>query len=486
MTESRAPSDTPRWETVVGIEAHLQLRTRTKAFCGCEVAFGGEPNTRVCPVCLGLPGALPTVNGAAVTFALRVAAALGCRLPERSRFDRKNYFYPDLPKGYQISQFDRPFGEHGELEVPGDDDRPSRRLRIRRVHMEEDTGKLVHDASPDKSLLDLNRAGTPLVEIVSEPDLRDPDEVFAALRQLHLTLAWLDVSDCDMEKGSFRCEPNVSVRPVGTETLGTKTELKNLNSFRHARDAVRYEAARQIELLESGGRVLSETRLWDPDRRVTARMRAKEEAHDYRYFPDPDLPPLTFDPAALEAVRAALPEAPPARTERYRRELGLSDYDARTLVADPDLARWFEAASDDVGDAKSLANWILGDIARERNERGLALERFPFAPAALAELVDLVDGGAVSRRSAREVLAVMIETGEPPRPIIDERGLAKIGSADDLAPIVEEAMAESPRAVADLRAGNDKASGAILGAVMKKTRGKADPAVVHRILRERL
>lgn len=474
------------WEMVVGVEVHLQLKTRTKAFCGCAVDFGGVPNSRVCPVCLGLPGALPVLNEEALRSALRVVAALNCEIHAHSKFDRKNYFYPDLPKGYQISQFDLPFGEHGWLELPPTSEFAGRRVGIRRIHLEEDTGKLVHDDSPTESTLDLNRAGTPLVEIVTEPDLHHPDEVYDYVRELHLTLSYLGVSDCDMEKGSMRCEPNVSVRRVGDTELGTKTEVKNLNSFRHARDAMRYEVLRQIELIESGGAVRQETRLWDPDRGRTAAMRAKEEAHDYRYFPEPDIPPIVLDQSFLDEIRAQLPESLANRRSRYVDTLDLPEKEAGVLLQSPETAAFFDAALEHFSDARTLTNWIVGDVQRELNERGATLGTLGLSPAALARLLDAVASGGITTKIGREVLTTMIETGDEAAEIIAEQNLGQISSTDDLGPVVDRAIAANERAVDDIKAGNQKAIGALVGFVMKETRGKANPALVHELISERL
>ncbi len=476
----------PDWEVVVGVEVHLQLRTRTKAFCSCEVTFGAPPNTHVCPVCLGLPGALPVLNERALEYAIRVAGALHCGVHQNSKSDRKNYFYPDLPKGYQISQFDLPFGHDGWLDLPPHSESAGKRVRIKRVHLEEDAGKLIHDSTPEWTLVDLNRAGTPLVEIVTEPDLRSPNEVYDYLRELHLTMSYLGVSDCDMEKGSFRCEPNVSVRRRGSEKLGTKTEVKNLNSFRHARDALIFEIERQIEVLESGGEVLQETRLWDPERGATAAMRSKEEAHDYRYFPDPDLPPVSMTDAATKKILASLPEPLEQKRARYEDEIGLPAANARVLIEDPDLFAYYEEAIATGTDAKALSNWVIGDVQRECNDRGVSPADLSVRPEALAELVGIVAKGTVSVTAGRSVLTAMIETGDSPAAIIESQNLAQVSSEDDLLPVIDAAIAANERAVADIRAGNDKAIGALVGFVMKQTKGKANPSVVNKLLRERI
>ena len=477
------------WEAVVGVEVHLQLSTESKMFCGCPVRFGAPANTLVCPVCLALPGALPVPNALAIRYAIRVALALGCSIHRQSRFDRKNYFYPDLPKGYQISQFERPFGYDGGLELPSTSAFAGRRVRIRRVHLEEDTGKLIHDADPRQSVVDLNRAGTPLVEIVTEPDLRDPDEVYDYLRELHLTLSYLGVSDCDLEKGSMRCEPNVSVRRQGTTELGTKTEVKNLNSFRHVRDAMRYEVSRQIEVIESGGTVVQETRSWNPETGRTAAMRAKEEAHDYRYFPEPDIAPITTSDEELDSIRAELGESPAARRARYLDLLDLPPEHADVFLQDPAMADLFDATIAEGADPKVVAPWIVGDLQRERNERADrddATDVFAIAPPSLARLLALVADGTLSTALAREVLTAVLDTGSAPDRIVEERDLAQISSADALTPAIDAAIEANPRAVEDIRAGNDKAIGALVGHVMRTTKGKANPALVNQSLRERI
>lgn len=471
------------WETVIGLEVHCQLATASKLFCRCPTA-PAEPNTNICPVCTGQPGALPSLNRRAVELAFRAALALGCRLRERSVFARKNYFYPDLPKGYQISQYEEPYSEAGFLEVSG------RRIGITRAHMEEDAGKLLHAIGSQRlahTLVDLNRAGVPLVEIVSEPDMRSPEEAFQYLASLRSVLRYCEVSRCDMEKGEMRCDANVSVRRPGSERLGVKVEVKNLNSLRAVRDALAYESQRQTRELEAGGSVSQETRLWDHERGVTEAMRSKEDAHDYRYFPDPDLLPLVCDPAAAESARASLPELPAARRTRLSSQYGLTEYDAGALTAEKSLVDYFEdSVRGDPGAAKAAANWIGTELLGRLNAENRDLGDCPVPPRALGELAGLLTRGTISSKSAKEVFAKMWETRERPGELVDRLGLAQVSDPVQIGRWVEEAIAESPAAAADLRAGKDRAIGAIVGLVMKKSRGKAHPETVNRLIKEKL
>jgi aspartyl-tRNA(Asn)/glutamyl-tRNA(Gln) amidotransferase subunit B len=468
----------------IGLEIHVQLQTRTKMFCGCELEFGAEPNTRTCPVCLGHPGTLPVVNGQAIEFATRIAVALGCEVAPRSTFHRKNYFYPDLPKGYQISQFDIPFGSNGRL---GD-------VRIHRVHLEEDAAKLSHVGESGRihgsgaSLVDFNRGGTPLMEIVTEPDLSDPAATREWLALLRTTLRQLDVSDVNMEEGSLRCDANVSIRPEGSAELGTKTELKNMNSFRYLERGVEAEIVRQREIVEAGGTVEQETLHFDPANGTLTPLRSKEYAHDYRYFPEPDLVPLAPPPADVEAARAALPELPEQRRERYVAELGLHPDAARMLAFDAELGDFFEAAADAAGDgveAKAVANWVTGDLVALARERDMEPTATGATPEAIAALVGLVAGKAVNRGGAREVLAVLVDEGGEPAAIVERLDLGASDS-DELDAIVEHAIADQPDAAAKVKAGEGKAIGAIVGAVMRETRGKADGGEVTRLIRAKL
>ena len=473
-----------RYEPVIGLEIHAELLTQSKMFCGCRVvdSVTAPPNTAVCPVCLGMPGMLPVINRRAVEFALRVALALGCEIQPHNIFARKNYFYPDLPKGYQISQYELPIGRHGHLDVtlPGGQ---TRRIGIRRVHMEEDTGKLTHQDGG--SLVDYNRSGVPLLEIVSEPDIRSGEEARAYATRIRQILRYLDVNSGDMEKGVLRIEPNISIRPRGSDTFGTRIELKNLNSFRALADGTDYELARQAVLLDGGGRVVQETRGWHDARRETFSQRAKEEAEDYRYFAEPDLPPLWLDAAWIEAVRAALPELPAAKEARYRETFGLSPVEAAALADDRAVAEWFDRAVEAGGRPKTVANWLLNDLFRLLNERGRTIHDAP-APAALLELLGLLEQGTINQAGAREVLAEMLDRGDAPAAIVAARGLAQLSDEAALAAIVDDIIRDNPEPVANYRGGKTGLLAWFVGQVMRATRGQANPGVVNELLRRRL
>ena len=474
------------WETVIGLEVHVQLATNTKVFCGCRVAFGDPPNTNVCPVCLGLPGSLPVGNDRAIDLALATALALECEIPDVSIFARKNYFYPDLPKGYQISQYDRPLALGGRVPLEVDGER--RTIRLTRIHLEEDAGKSLHDEAEGEAdtRIDLNRCGTPLLEIVTEPDLRRPEEAGAFLESLRRIVQYLGVSDGDMSHGSLRCDANVSVRPVGEETLGTKTELKNLNSIKSVERAVAVEASRQTGVLEAGGVIVQSTLLWDETSGTVRPMRSKEDAQDYRYFPEPDLPPLVVDGARREAVRAGLPELPLARRDRFVAELGLPDYDAGVLTDTRPLADWFEELAQLTGDAKLASNWTMGEVLRARKEAGGGAAEFPVKPAALAELLGLVKAGAISASAAKTVWNEMPGSAESAAAIVERLGLAQISDADALAVLVDEVLAAHPDQAAQVRAGEEKVLGFLVGRIMAASRGQANPKRVNELLRERL
>ena len=475
------------YEAVIGLEIHAQLRTITKIFCGCPTRFGRPPNTQICPVCLGLPGALPVLNRHAVDLALLAGLALDCAINPRSVFARKNYFYPDLPKGYQISQYDQPLIGRGRVVVPvGDRAVP---VGITRIHLEEDAGKSLHDGAADwgeRTALDFNRAGTPLIEIVTEPDLRSAADAAAFFEQLRATLVWIGVNDGNMEEGSLRCDANVSVRPAGTTALGTKAEVKNLNSFRYLRQALEYEIQRQADLVASGGRVAQETRLWDQASGRTVAMRSKEEAHDYRYFPEPDLPPVEVDPQRLERARLALPELPEARRARLTSQHGLSAYDAAELTRARATADWFAAVVDAGAPPKTAANWILGELARRVNDAGLTLSDSPIAPADLAGLLALIERRVISSTTAKGVLDRMWQSGAPAAAIVEADGLAQISDESALAAAVEAVLAQQPETAAQYRRGQTKVLGFLVGQVMKATGGKASPAVVNDLLRRAL
>jgi aspartyl-tRNA(Asn)/glutamyl-tRNA(Gln) amidotransferase subunit B len=469
------------YELVAGIETHVQLGTRTKLFCGCPVKFGAPPNTLVCPVCLGHPGALPVLNRAAFDRALRAALALDCTIAPFTKFDRKNYYYPDLPKNYQISQYDLPFSRDGRLDI-GD----GREVRILRVHLEEDAGKLIHEENGGRSFVDLNRTGVPLVEIVTHPDLRSADEAWRYMTALKEILQYAGVSDCDMEKGELRCDVNLSIRPRGEEKLGVKTEIKNVNSFRFAKAAIEFEFGRQVRVLQSGERVVQETRLWDADKGVTRPMRSKEEAHDYRYFPEPDLPPVRVDREWIDRVKAEIPELPGAKRARLAREYGLGEADARVLVADRASADFFEQAAKLSGKPRAAANWVVNDLHKVLHERGIPLEAAKITPAGLAELIALVESGTLTGASARAAFAEMVSTGRPAGEIVREKGMARVADEGAIEAAARAAIEASPRAAADFRAGKDAALKALLGGVMKQTRGRADPRKAEEALRRLL
>ena len=473
------------YESVIGLEVHAQLKTHTKIFCGCATAFGAPPNTHVCPVCLGLPGVLPVLNRNVVAFSIRMALACECQINHESRFARKNYFYPDLPKGYQISQYERPIAEHGRLAIETPEEGVAT-IGITRIHMEEDAGKLIHDPERPLSRVDLNRTGVPLIEIVSEPDLRSPEQAGAYLRKLRSVVRYLEICDGNLEEGSFRCDANVSLRPRGSTTLGTRTEIKNLNSFRNVERALHYEIERQRECLLEGDAVVQETRLWDPDKNRTFSMRGKEEAHDYRYFPDPDLLPVVIDETWIETIRAQLPELPDARKARYMDRLGLTSEDAGRLAAARETGDYFECCLAVFPQAKPVANWVLGELAALLRAAGRPIEESPVAPEALARLLQLVDEGTISGKIAKRVFETMAQTGEAADKIVAAQGLVQMSDSDELARIVDEVLAAAPKEVAAYRNGRTKLMGFFVGQVMKATRGQANPQKVNAILKGKL
>ena len=471
-------------EPVIGLEIHAQVLTATKIFCGCPTAFGAAPNAHTCPVCVGLPGALPVLNRRAVDLAVRAAVALGCAVQERSVFARKNYFYPDLPKGYQISQYELPLALGGgvSIAVPGG----TKFVRLTRIHMEEDAGKSLHEGFADserKTYLDYNRSGVPLVEIVSEPDMRSAEEAAHFFETLRQILVWIGVNDGNMDEGSLRCDANVSVRRAGETALGTKTEIKNVNSFRYLQKAIEYEIGRHIDVVEHGGRIVQETRLFDAAQGRTYSMRSKEEAHDYRYFPEPDLPPLVVDEARLRAIREALPELPEARRQRFITAYALPEYDAALLTQTRGVADFFEDTARASGNAKAASNWVMGEILRTMKERGVAIEAVSITPAALAGLIALQEKGAISSTVSKDVFAKMLESGQSAEAIVAAEGLAQISDASSLAPLVQRVLAAQGDVVAEIRAGKDRKFQFLVGLVMKETKGKGDPKLITGLLR---
>jgi aspartyl-tRNA(Asn)/glutamyl-tRNA(Gln) amidotransferase subunit B len=481
------PEMIARYEPVIGLEVHVQLATATKIFCGCPTGFGVAPNTNVCPVCLGMPGALPVLNRTAVELAIKAALALGCTIRPHSRFARKNYFYPDLPKGYQISQYDEPYSEHGFVDIVVNG--TPKRIGITRIHMEDDAGKSVHDGFKDSdrySYVDLNRSGTPLCEIVSEPDMRNSDEAYAYLAEVKQVLQFIEVSTCDMEKGHLRCDANVSVRPLGQEKFGTKAEVKNLNSFRFLKQALDFEIARQVALIESGGRVVQETRLYNPDLGETFSMRSKEDAHDYRYFPEPDLVPLRISEAWREQIRTSMPELPAAKRARFLGEMGLSEYDADVLTAERAVSEYFETVARISGQAKPSANWVMGDLMAALKAEGKEIGESPVSAEHLGELVKLIHSGELSGKLAKEVFPKMFSTGESAARIVEKEGLKQISDTGALDKIIEDVIAANPKQVEQYKGGKPSVINFLVGQAMKATRGQANVAVVTDLLKQKL
>ena len=481
------PEAIARYEPVIGLEVHVQLATATKIFCGCPTSFGAPPNTNVCPVCLGLPGALPVLSREAVELAIKGALALDCRVNPQSRFARKNYFYPDLPKGYQISQYDEPLGEHGYVDIVVEG--VAKRIGITRVHMEDDAGKSIHDGFRDSdrySYVDLNRSGTPLIEIVSDPDMRTSDEAYAYLTELKQVLQFAEVSTCDMEKGHLRCDANVSVRVKGAEKFGTKVEVKNLNSFRFLKLALDYEIARQVALIESGGEVEQETRLYNPDEGETAGMRSKEHAHDYRYFPEPDLVPLRIGEKWLAEVKAGMPELPARKRARFIGEYGLRQYDAEVLTATRAVSEYYETVAKVSGDPKTAANWVMGDLMGLLKAEGKEIAESPVSPGNLGELVKLIAQGELSGKLAKEVFPKMFSTGQPADVIVEREGLRQISDTGALEKIIADVIAGNPKQVEQYKGGKTTVINFLVGQAMRATRGQANVALVTDLFKQRL
>ena len=470
------------FETVIGLEVHAQLLTDTKIFCGCSTKFGGAPNSHTCPVCLGLPGVLPVLNKKVVEFAMKMSLATNCEINKSCSFARKNYFYPDLPKGYQISQFAYPLSEHGYVFL--DVDGAQKKIGLTRIHMEEDAGKLMHDEHNPVSYVDLNRAGVPLIEIVSEPDMRSPAEATDYLKRLHEILVYLEICDGNMEEGSFRCDANVSIRPKGQKEFGTRAELKNMNSFRNVQRALEYEIKRQQYLVENGEKVVQETRLWDDASGTSISMRSKEEAHDYRYFPDPDLVPIMVDDAWVEKIRKELPELPLAKRERFLKDYQIPEYDAGVLTADKALAQYYEDVVKLCDKPKQASNWVMGDVLRFLNEDKLDIRKCPITAGALADMIKLIEAGTISGKMAKDIISDMYKTGKSPQKIIEEKGLVQITDEGELAKTITAIIDANPSQLADYRSGKEKLFGFFVGQVMKATQGKANPQLVNDMLKK--
>ena len=477
-----------KYEAVIGLEIHCELKTKTKIFCGCATGFGAEQNTHVCPVCVGLPGVLPTVNKRVVEFGIKAGLATNCTINKYSKFDRKNYYYPDLPKNWQTSQYDLPIAEHGWVDI--DVDGEKKRIRLTRIHMEEDAGKLVHSGTTIKdsatSNVDYNRTGVPLLEIVSEPDLRSAEEARAYMEKIKAIMEYIDVSNCRMEEGNLRADINVSLRPAGTEELGTRTEMKNINSFKNLEDAINYEIERQQEVLEDGGHVVQETRTFDPARGITLSMRSKENAHDYRYMPEPDLPPIVTSEETIEKYRSELPELPDARRARLEKEYGLSDYDAGIITSSRAMAEYFDAVVATGADPKLAANWIMGDLAKNLNEDGIDITKSPVSAERLGKMIGLIMKDTISGKIAKKVFKEMWTNEDDPEKIVKDKGLVQITDTGAIEAAVDAAIAANPKAVAEYKGGKKKAIGALVGQVMKATRGKANPQMVNKMLAEKL
>jgi len=473
-----------KYEAVIGLEVHAQLQTNTKIFCGCETKFGEEANTRTCPVCIGMPGVLPVLNKKVVEYAVKTGLATHCTISPYSRFARKNYFYPDLPKGYQISMYELPICEHGYVEIVVDG--AIKRIGITRIHLEEDAGKNLHQAESGASLVDLNRAGTPLMEIVSEPDIRTPDEASEYLQKLRSILRYIEVSDADMEKGNFRCDANVSIRPVGAKEFGTRAEIKNVNSFKFVQKAIDYELRRQAQILDEGGRVVQETRLFDSTKGVTFSMRSKEEAHDYRYFPEPDLVPVVVTKEVIESIGKAIPELPDAKRERFAMDYGLPEYDADMLTQSRAMASYYEEAVKLCGQPKAVSNWMMGELMRLLNADNKEIEDGPVKPRRLAGLIKMISDGVISIKIAKTVFEEMYKTGKDAETVVKEQGLVQVSDTGAIEAIIDGVIKANPAQHADYKAGKEKLFAFFVGQVMKASKGKANPDVVNQLLKKKL
>lgn len=473
-----------KYEAVIGLEVHAQLQTNTKIFCGCETKFGEDANTRTCPVCIGMPGVLPVLNKKAVEFIVKTGLATHCTISSYSRFARKNYFYPDLPKGYQISQYELPVCERGYVEIVVDG--KIKRIGLTRIHLEEDAGKNLHQPEGGASLVDLNRAGTPLMEIVSEPDIRTPEEASEYLKKLRAILRYIEVSDADMEKGNFRCDANVSIRPVGAKEFGTRAEVKNVNSFKFVQKALEYEIKRQAQVLDDGGKVIQETRLFDSTKGVTFSMRSKEEAHDYRYFPEPDLVPIVVSRETVETIGKTIPELPDARRERFAKDYGLPEYDADMLTQSRAMAAYFEETAKLSGQPKVASNWIMGELMRLLNAEAREIEDCPIKPDRLARMIKMIDDGVISTKIAKTVFEEMYKTGKDAEMVVKEQGLVQVSDTGAIETIIDEVIKANPAQAADYKAGKEKLFGFFVGQVMKASKGKANPELVNQLLKKKL
>lgn len=473
-----------KYEVVIGLEVHAQLQTRSKIFCSCATSFGDEPNTRTCPICIGMPGVLPVLNEKAVEYTIRTGLATHCSINSYSRFARKNYFYPDLPKGYQISQYELPLCEKGYIEIIVDGS--VKRIGITRIHLEEDAGKNLHQSSANASLVDLNRAGTPLIEIVSDPDIRSPIEAVEYLKKLRAILRYIGVSDADMEKGNFRCDANISLRPVGAKEFGTRAEVKNVNSFKFIQKALEYEIKRQAQILDDGGRVVQETRLFDSSRGITFSMRSKEEAHDYRYFPEPDLVPVKIEKKLIDEIKKTIPELPDEKRKRFVKDYGLPEYDADMLTQSRATADFFEEAARLSGQPKAVANWMMGELMRLLNADGKEMEDCSMTPGQIAGMLKLMENGVISSKIAKAVFEQMYRTGRDAETVVKEEGLVQVSDTSAIEKLIEDVLSAHPGHVADYRSGKEKLFGFFVGQVMKASHGKANPDMVNQLLKKKL